>query len=53
VLDNIPTDSFSDVFTNMFEQLRRHHPETIWNHARRILMFSRWQPTPQLKTSQL
>jgi chromatin remodeling complex protein RSC6 len=29
VLDNIPTDSFSDVFTNMFEQLRRHHPETI------------------------
>ena len=25
VLDNIPTDSFSDVFTHMFEQLRRHH----------------------------
>jgi hypothetical protein len=25
VLDNIPTDSFSDVFTNMFEQLRCHH----------------------------
>jgi len=24
-LDNIPTDSFSDVFTNMFEQLRRYH----------------------------
>jgi hypothetical protein len=25
VLDNIPSDSFSDVFSNMFEQLRRHH----------------------------
>jgi hypothetical protein len=25
VLDNIPTDSFSDVFTNMFEQLRRYY----------------------------
>ena len=25
VLDNIPTDNFSDVFTKLFEQLRRHH----------------------------
>jgi hypothetical protein len=28
-------------------------PKTILNHAKRIFMLSRWQPTPQLKTRQL